>query len=136
MDLHTAMPFTALLGATAIVATAGEVRLRLDWDPTRCTAGGVLHGGALGGLADAAGGLCAYLNLPDGAGGTATISSATNFLRAVREGHVEAVARPLHTGRTVIVVDVEVRDGAGRLVSRTTQTQAVQAVPPRPVSSA
>lgn len=128
MDLHTAMPFTALLGATTVAVAADEVRLRLDWDPTRCTAGGVLHGGALVGLADAAGGLCAYLNLPDGASGTATISSATNFLRAVREGHVEAVARPLHAGRSVIVVDVEVRDDAGRLVGRTTQTQAVQAV--------
>lgn len=138
MDLHTAMPFTALLGATTVAVAADEVRLRLDWDPTRCTAGGILHGGALVGLADAAGGLCAYLNLPDGASGTATISSATNFLRAVREGHVEAVARPLHVGRSVIVVDVEVRDGAGRLVGRTTQTQAVQtqAVQTQTVSSA
>jgi 1,4-dihydroxy-2-naphthoyl-CoA hydrolase len=126
MDLHSAMPFTALLGATAVAAAPEEVRLHLDWDPTRCTAGGVLHGGALMGLADAAGGLCAYLNLPDGATGTATITSATNFLRAVREGHVQAVARPLNTGRTVIVVDVELHDSAGRLVARTTQTQAVQ----------
>ena len=58
-------------------------------------------------------------------GGTATIESKTNFLRPVRDGHVEAVARPLHVGRTVIVVDTELRDAAGRLVARTTQTQAV-----------
>ncbi len=126
VDLHGAMPFTALLGATAVAVAPDEVRLTLDWDPNRCTAGGVLHGGALMGLADAAGGLCAYLNLPDGATGTATVSSATNFLRAVREGHVEAVARPLHVGRTVIVVDTELRDAEGRMVARTTQTQAVQ----------
>lgn len=126
MDLHGAMPFTALLGATALAVGPAEVRLRLDWAPERCTAGGNLHGGALMGLADAAGGLCAYLNLPEGASSTATISSAVNFLRAVREGHVEAVARPLHTGRTVLVVDVEVRDAADRLVARVTQTQAVQ----------
>ena len=78
------------------------------------------------GLADSAGGLCAHLNLPEGATSTATISSASNFLRAVREGHVEAVARPLNTGRTVIVVDVELRDATDRLVARVTQTQAVQ----------
>lgn len=124
-QLHAAMPFTALLGAVAIAAGAGEVRLRLDWDPSRCTAGGALHGGALMGLADAAGGLCAYLNLPEGATGTATISSATNFLRGVREGHVEAVSRPLHVGRTVIAVDTELFDAAGRLAARVTQTQAV-----------
>lgn len=124
-ELHAAMPFTALLGATVDTAGADEVRLRLGWDADRCTAGGLLHGGALMGLADAAGGLCAFLNLPDGATGTATISSATNFLRGVRDGHVEAVARPLNTGRTVIVVDTELRDAAGRLVARVTQTQAV-----------
>ena len=126
MDLHAAMPFTALLGATALAVDPAEVRLRLDWAPERCTAGGVLHGGALMGLADAAGGLCAHLNLPEGATSTATISSASNFLRAVREGHVEAVARPLNTGRTVIVVDTELRDAADRLVARVTQTQAVR----------
>lgn len=124
-QMHAAMPFTALIGATAIAVDAAEVRLRLDWDPTRCTAGGLLHGGALMGLADAAGGWCAFLNLPDGATGTATISSATNFLRAVRAGHVEAVARPLNLGRTVLVVDTELCDAEGRMVARVTQTQAV-----------
>jgi 1,4-dihydroxy-2-naphthoyl-CoA hydrolase len=126
MDLHEAMPFTALLGATAVAVAPEEVRLRLDWAPERCTAGGVLHGGALMGLADAAGGLCAFLNLPAGATGTATVSSATNFLRAVRDGQVEAVARPLHLGRTVLVVDTALLDAADRLVARVTQTQAVQ----------
>lgn len=126
MDLSAAMPFTALLGVSAVAVAPGEVRLRLGWAPDRCTAGGVLHGGALMGMADSAGGLCAFLNLPDGATGTATITSATNFLRAVRDGHVEAVARPLNVGRTVIVVDTELRDAADRLVGRVTQTQAVQ----------
>lgn len=125
-DLHAAMPFTQLLGATAVAVSPKEVRLRLDWDETRTTAGGALHGGALMGLADAGGGLCAFLNLPEGAVGTATISSATNFLRGVRDGHVEAVSRPLQVGRTVIVVDTEIVDASGRLVARVTQTQAVQ----------
>jgi 1,4-dihydroxy-2-naphthoyl-CoA hydrolase len=124
-DLHAAMPFTQLLGATAVAVAKDEVRLRLDWDESRTTTGGALHGGALMGLADAGGGLCAFLNLPEGAVGTATISSATNFLRGVRDGHVEAVSRPLQAGRTVIVVDTEIVDATGRLVARVTQTQAV-----------
>ena len=123
--MHAAMPFTALLGATAVGVDATEVRLRLDWRADRCTAGGLLHGGALMGLADAAGGLCAFLNLPEGATGTATISSATNFLRGVRGGHVEAVARALQVGRTVIVVETELRDTDGRAAAKVTQTQAV-----------
>jgi 1,4-dihydroxy-2-naphthoyl-CoA hydrolase len=125
MDVAGMMPFAAVLGVELLDATAEEVRARVAWDPSRCTAGGVLHGGVLMGLADSAGALCAFLNLPEGSAGTTTIESKTNFLRAVREGHVEAVARPLHAGRTTIVVDTELRDGGGRLVSRTTQTQAV-----------
>jgi uncharacterized protein (TIGR00369 family) len=124
-QLHTAMPFTAVLGATASKVAPAEVVLRLDWDATRCTTGGLLHGGALMALADAAGGWCAFLNLPDGATGTATVTSATNFLRPVTVGHVEATARPLNIGGTVIVVDTELRDADGRLAARVTQTQAV-----------
>jgi uncharacterized protein (TIGR00369 family) len=70
------------------------------------------------GLADNVGGFCAFLNLPDAAGGTATIESKTNFFAAVREGHVHAVSRPLHTGRRTIVVDTELYDDAGKLVAR------------------
>jgi 1,4-dihydroxy-2-naphthoyl-CoA hydrolase len=124
-QLHSAMPFTAALGATALRVGPDEVVLRLDWDATRCTSGGLLHGGALMALADAAGGWCAFLNLPDGASGTATLTSATNFLRPVTGGHVAATARPLNLGRTVIVVDTELRDADARLVARVTQTQAV-----------
>lgn len=124
-QLHAAMPFTAVLGATALAVGPHEVVLRLDWDATRCTTGGLLHGGALMALADAAGGLCAFLNLPAGATGTATVTSATNFLRPVTGGHVEATARPLTAGRTVVVADTELRDAQGRLAARVTQTQAV-----------
>jgi 1,4-dihydroxy-2-naphthoyl-CoA hydrolase len=123
--LHQAAPFAATLGAEVVSASLDEVRLRLDWTPERTTAGALMHGGALMALADMAGAICAYLHLPEGAAGTATIESKTNFLRAVRDGHVEAIARPLHTGRTTIVVDTDLRDADGRLVARTTQTQAV-----------
>jgi uncharacterized protein (TIGR00369 family) len=75
-------------------------------------------------LADNMGGMCAYLNLPAGAA-TATISSSTNFLRGVREGYVTATSRPLRVGRSVIVVETELRDDDGRLVAHTTQAQAV-----------
>jgi uncharacterized protein (TIGR00369 family) len=123
--MRQTMPFAAVIGAEAVSADPSEVRARVAWDETRCTTGGLLHGGLLMALADTCGGWCAFLNLPEGAAGTTTIESKTNFLRAVRSGHVEAVSRPLHTGRTVIVVDTELRDDDGRLVARVTQTQAV-----------
>ena len=87
-----------------------------------------MHGGLLMTLADTVGAWCAFLNLPEGAG-TTTIESKTNFLRAVRGGSVHAIARPLHVGRTVVVIDTELRDDDDRLVARVTQTQAVLGPP-------
>ena len=123
-DLLPLMPFAATLGIELDVADAAEVRGHLVWSERLCTTSGVLHGGALMGLADSLGGLCAYLNLPPGAQ-TATISSGTVFLRGVRGGSVTAVSRPLHTGRTVIVVQTDLLDDSGRLAAQVTQTQAV-----------
>ena len=124
-QLNAAMPFGETLGLEVVSAGPDEVQARLAWQERLCTAGGVLHGGALMALADGAGGYLAFLNLPEGAGGTATIESKTNFFRAVREGHVHARSRPLHRGRTTIVVETDLFDDAQKHVARVTQTQAV-----------
>ena len=125
-ELVAMMPFTAGLGVVLDAAQPDEVRGRLAWAPELCTTGGLLHGGALMAFADSLGGICAFLNLPPGAR-TATTSSATVFTRAVRDGEVTAVTRPLHVGRTVIVVQTDLSDSTGRRVAQVTQTQAVLA---------
>ena len=124
--VNAQMPLGATLGIR-MFGDADEVDATIDWAPELCTAAGVLHGGVLMSLADAAGGVCAFLNLPAGAAGTATIESKTNFLGAVREGTVIARARPLHIGKTTIVVETDVFAAADRRVARTIQTQAVLA---------
>jgi len=124
-SFHESMPFTRVLGAELAAAGPDEVRASLAWSEERCTSGGVLHGGALMALADSTGGMCAFANLPEGSTGTTTIESKTNFMRAVRSGHVEAVSRPIHVGRAVIVVETELRDADGRLVAKVTQSQLV-----------
>jgi uncharacterized protein (TIGR00369 family) len=124
MDVAAVAPFAGLLGLEVSAADAEEVRGSLAWTAERCTAGGILHGGALMGFADTLGGVCAFLNLPEGAT-TATVESKTNFFRAVRGGTVTGVARPLHVGRTFIVVQTDLSDDEGRRVAQVTQTQAV-----------
>lgn len=118
------MPFTDFVGIRVVDSGPEEVRGLLDWAPERCTGGGVLHGGAVMTLADSVGGLCAFLNLPSGTL-TATIESKTNFFRPVTRGTVEAVARPLHVGKSTIVVQTDVLDEDGKRVAQVTQTQAV-----------
>jgi uncharacterized protein (TIGR00369 family) len=122
--LRDAMPLARELDVEITSASADEVTGRLAWDRRLTTVGDVLHGGALMALADAVGAVCAFLNLPEGAQ-TSTIESKTNFFRAVRDGHVEATARPLHVGRSTMVVQTDTRDAEGRRVALTTQTQAV-----------
>ena len=70
------------LGAALGIRTFGgpdEVEATLEWSPELCTADGVLHGGVLMALADSAGGVCAFFNLPPGAR-TATIYALGNPL--------------------------------------------------------
>jgi uncharacterized protein (TIGR00369 family) len=124
-ELQERMPLAATLGIRAVSFTPEDVRLSLDWAPGLATAGGSLHGGVIMALADSTGASCAVLNLPEGASGTTTIESKTNFLAAVRGGTVTATAKLLHRGSTTIVVETEVRDESGRLVAKVTQTQAV-----------
>ena len=123
-SLNELIPFAAALGIELLEATPELVVSRLQWTPERCTTGGVMHGGALMALADNGGGVCAFLNLPEGAVGTATIESKTNFLRAVHEGAVTASSRPLHVGRTMAVVETELVRDDGKLAAKVTQTQA------------
>jgi len=124
--LHDTIPLCATLGIRAGSPFGTEgVELLLDWSPELCTSNSALHGGIVMTLADSAGGICAFLNLPEGALGTSTIESKTNFLRAVRSGAVRALAVPLHVGSSTIVLETEVRDESGRLAAKVTQTQAV-----------
>lgn len=119
------MPFAESIGSELLEADGSGVRARIAWDESRCTAGGMLHGGVLMSLADSVAAVCAFLNLPEGAAGTTTVESKTNFLRGVREGDVTASSTPLHKGRRFIVVETELRDDQNRLVAKVTQTQAV-----------
>ena len=123
-QIRDLMPFAVLLGIELLDAGRELVRARLQWAPEHCTTGGIMHGGALMALADTCGGVCAFLNLPEDANGTATIESKTNFLRGVREGAITASTRPLHAGRTLIVVETEVAREDGALAAKVTQTQA------------
>lgn len=118
------MPFTELLGLEITSGQPEEVTARAEWRREYCTAGGMIHGGYLMAVADSVGALCAFLNLDEGSE-TSTIESKTNFFRPVSSGVMEFSATPVHIGRTIVVVQTDIVDERGKLVSRSTQTQAV-----------
>lgn len=123
-ELQNLMPFAKVCGIRVSAATATEVQGEMDWDPRLCTVAGVMHGGALMTFADTIGAMCAALNLPAGTT-TTTVESKTNFFRALRGGRAHATATPLHVGRTLIVVQTDIRDDEEKRVALVTQTQAV-----------
>jgi len=118
------MPFAQQLGIEVSAADAERAEAQMAWAPNLCTAGGILHGGALMSLADSIGALVAYLGLPEGAS-TATITSTTQLFRPVSSGEVRARAEALHRGRTTVTVRTSLYDDNDRLVAQTTQVQAV-----------
>ena len=125
-EMIAAHPFSLALQIEVTAAEAGEVRARMEWAPELCTVGGILHGGALVTLADTLNALCAGLNTPPG-NRSSTLELKANFFRPAA-GRLEAVTRPMHVGRTTMVVQTELFDPEGRRVALVTQTQAVRPI--------
>ncbi len=125
-DLLARMPFAGTLGIELESADADCVRARLTVRAELCTAGGIAHGGVLMSLADSVGALGAYLNLPEGARGTTTIESKTNFLSGASQGQVlVAEARPVRVGRRLSVWQTRIDVEGGEQVALITQSQLV-----------
>lgn len=122
--VRSLMPFAATLGLELVSADQETVVCAMPWTSGLTTAADGFHGGALMSLADSAGAVLAFLNLPTGAV-TSTISSSTVFLRSASGGTATATSRLLHKGRSTIVVETTITDDDGRTLTRTTQTQAV-----------
>jgi uncharacterized protein (TIGR00369 family) len=122
--LDRSHPYGEHFAFELIEATEDHIRLRLPFrdDLTRFNA--TLHGGAIMSLADTAGVIRASLDARGELAGTMHFS--INFLRPVAAGHLDAVARTVHSGRTSLVLETTLEDAEGRPVGLVTQTQAVR----------
>lgn len=120
------LPFAVLMGVAFSSAGKDEVVATLMVRPDLCTAGNIVHGGALMAFADTVGAAATFLNLPDGAKGTTTIESKMNFLAAGPVGQtLTAVATPVHRGARTQVWQTRINREDGRPVALVTQTQMV-----------
>lgn len=123
--LHQQMPLSRVNQIVGVEAGTDRVVTVAEWREEYCGVGGVLHGGYLMAMADGTGATLAFVNLPEGTS-TTTVESKTNFFRPVTEGIVTATATLVHKGRSTFVVQTDITNGAGALVCRTVQTQAVR----------
>jgi 1,4-dihydroxy-2-naphthoyl-CoA hydrolase len=105
---------------------AEEVRARVEVTDHVRQPVGLVHGGVYAGLAES---ICSAATWQavhgDGMVAMGQSNSAT-FLRPITEGHVNAVARPRHRGRTTWVWDVEISDDEGRICALVRMTVAVR----------
>ena len=121
------MPFARLMGVRFVSVAKDEVVAELEVGGDLCTAPmAILHGGAAMALADSVGAVATFINLPEGAKGTTTIESKTNFLNAAQKGQtVRATATPIHRGGKTQVWQTKITREDGKLVALVTQTQMV-----------
>jgi 1,4-dihydroxy-2-naphthoyl-CoA hydrolase len=113
------------LGMEVIEATKERVVARMAVTPTVHQPYGLLHGGASVALAETVASIGAMLNVSDPNQGAVGIEINANHLRAVRDGHVTATARPIHVGRSTQVWGIEIVDDKGRAVCISRCTLAV-----------
>ena len=99
-----------------------EMTVRADL----CTAGNRAHGGALMALADNTAATGTGISLPEGASGTTTVESKTNFVCGAPIGTtLVATAMPVHRGRQTQVWQTRIETETGKLIAVVSQTQMI-----------
>ena len=111
-----ANPFIKFVGIQAPQLGKGYARFLLPFKPDLANSIGLLQGGMVAALADETVAFALYSLVKEGET-INTVEMKINFLGAVQEGEVEAVARISKRGRTISLGEVEVRQGE-RLVAK------------------
>jgi uncharacterized protein (TIGR00369 family) len=125
-NLADTMPFSKLMGIKIIDAKEDRIEGSLLVRPDLCTIGCIMHGGAMMAFADSLGAIGAFMNLPEGSGGTTTIESKTNFLSAARiDSVVLGICKPVKLGRKLSVWQTRLESEDGKLIALITQTQLI-----------
>ena len=109
------------LGARITEAEPGRVVLELVSGPEHRHGGGVVQGGVITQIADAAMGMSLATLQPDGVWNT-TIELKINFVRPAIEGTLSAVGRVIEMRQTLLFSEADVFDDNERLIARASST--------------
>jgi uncharacterized protein (TIGR00369 family) len=118
------------LGARLLQAEPGLCVVALPYSDRVTQQQGGFHGGAMGALADIAGGYAALTVVPEGME-VSTVEYKVNFLAAFQGGELRATGRVVRTGRRIIVTSAEVMHLAedGRKTACAVMQQTLVPVP-------
>ncbi|MFM1925894.1 MAG: hypothetical protein RIT44_1700 [Pseudomonadota bacterium] len=118
------------LGVRLLSVTQGQVELALTYSDKLTQQQGGFHGGAIGALADIAGGYAALTVAPEGME-VVTIEYKINFLNSLQGGEIRAIGKVIKAGRRVIVTSAEVvhLDAHGKSTPCAVMQQTIAPVP-------
>ena len=109
------------LGARIAEAEPGRVVLELEAGARHRHGGGVVQGGVIAQIADAAMGLSLATLQEDGMWNT-TIEFKINLMRPVVEGRIRAVGRVIEMRQTLLFSEADVLDDRDRLIAHASST--------------
>ena len=109
------------LGARISESEPGRVVLELEAGPQHRHGGGVVQGGVITQIADAAMGMSLATLQEDQVWNT-TIELKINFIRPVVSGRIRAVGRVVEMKQSLMFGEADVFDEQGRLVARASST--------------
>lgn len=110
-----------LLGARIAEAEPGRVVVELEAGPQHRHGGGVVQGGVITQIADAAMGMSLATLQEDRIWNT-TIELKINFLRPVIEGRLRAVGRVVEIKQSLLFGEADVFDSQDRLIATASST--------------
>ena len=118
------------LGVRLVSVTQGQVELALTYSDKLTQQQGGFHGGAIGALADIAGGYAALTVAPEGME-VVTVEYKINFLNSLQGGEIRAIGKVIKAGRRVIVTSAEVvhLDANGKSTPCAVMQQTIAPVP-------
>ncbi|WP_332775475.1 PaaI family thioesterase [Polaromonas sp.] len=118
------------LGARLVRVEPGLCEVALPYSERVTQQQGGFHGGAMGALADIAGGYAALTVAPEGMEVT-TVEYKINFLAAFQGGELRATGRVTKAGKRIIVATAEVAhvDASGKLSACALMQQTLVPVP-------
>jgi uncharacterized protein (TIGR00369 family) len=117
-------------GITVTTVEEGHVVLEFEASEKHHQPNGVVQGGVLTAVADAAMGM-AGMTVQEIGWANTTIELKINFIRPVIEGKVKAEGRVVKAGRTVIFLESSVFNAEGKLAALATSSVLAFQLPPR-----
>lgn len=126
--LKAKSPMIKFFGIELEELSPGYAKVRMPFRPEFAQSFGVVQGGIITALGDAAAGI-AFMTLLNPGEAVVTIELKINFLNPVRQSHMVSEARIVHQGTLISLLEFEIRTPSHVLVAKGTST--VSAKPSR-----